>query len=119
MISHSRHSVTAAALPHLYSAAEVAEALGCSEWWVKEQARKGRIPFIRTGGGYRFTMEHFEEILRVFEKRPLRSQAPAPEGASAPRPRPRHPQQPTAPVVRLHAKSPRRSRRTDSVSAAA
>ncbi len=113
MTSHSRHSVTAVtvSLPPLYRAAAVAEALGCSEWWVKEQARRGRIPFIRTGGGYRFTAEHYAEIIRVFEERPIRRQERAPEVVPAPRSRRTHP----VPVVtpRLQAKRPRRSSRAE------
>jgi excisionase family DNA binding protein len=51
----------------LYRPAEVAELLGCSEWWVKEQARKRRIPYSRIGGSYRFTAEHLAEIVRLHE----------------------------------------------------
>ncbi|WP_236241689.1 helix-turn-helix domain-containing protein [Streptomyces sp. CC228A] len=74
MTSHSPHSATAVAtLPHLFRPAEIAEALGCSEWWIKEQARQRRIPFTRLGGAYRFTVEHVSEIVRLFEERPTRS----------------------------------------------
>ncbi|MCX4787661.1 DNA-binding protein [Streptomyces sp. NBC_01221] len=117
MTSHSRHSVTAVTLPHLYRAAAVAEALGCSEWWVKEQARRGRISFIRTGGGYRFTAEHYAEILRVFEERPARGQTSAPERAPAPRSR-RTQAVPVA-ATRLQAKRPRRASRAERPLAAA
>ncbi|MFI5703653.1 helix-turn-helix domain-containing protein [Streptomyces xanthochromogenes] len=72
MTSHSRHSVTAVTLPHLFRPAEVATALGCSEWWLKEQARQSRIPFTRLGGAYRFTEDHVAEIIRLFEERPTR-----------------------------------------------
>jgi hypothetical protein len=57
--------------PQLLKPRDVARALGCSEWWVKEQARKGRIPFSWIGGSYRFTLEHLQEIIRVFEHRPV------------------------------------------------
>ncbi|RKN74820.1 DNA-binding protein [Streptomyces klenkii] len=57
-------------MPRLFTAAEVATAIGCSEWWVKEQARQHRIPFTRLGGAYRFTADHFAEIIRLFEERP-------------------------------------------------
>jgi hypothetical protein len=60
-------------LPQLYSAADVAQALRCSEWWVKEQACRGRIPFTKPGGSYRFTVEHVAEIMRIFERRPAES----------------------------------------------
>ncbi|MFE9254092.1 DNA-binding protein [Streptomyces sp. NPDC006879] len=111
MTSHSRHSVTAVTLPPLYRPAAVAQALGCSEWWVKEQARRGRIPFIRTGGAYRFTAEHYAEIIRVFEQRPVRAQPPVPETAPASRSR----RSRAVPVVatQLRAKQPRRAARVD------
>ncbi|WP_433082730.1 helix-turn-helix domain-containing protein [Dactylosporangium sp. CA-052675] len=54
----------------LHRPAEVAKILDCSEWWVKEQARRRRIPFAWIGGSYRFTDEHLAEIIRIFEVRP-------------------------------------------------
>jgi excisionase family DNA binding protein len=56
--------------PRLLEPREVAALLGCSEWWVKEQARRRRIPFTKVGGAYRFTDEHLYEIIRIFEHRP-------------------------------------------------
>lgn len=53
-----------------YRPAEVARMLRCSEWWVKEQARRRRIPFCWIGGSYLFTEEHIVAIVRLFEKRP-------------------------------------------------
>src|SRR4029453_8872008 len=53
-----------------YRAAEVARMLHCSEWWVKEQARRRRIPFCWIGGSYLFTEEHIAAIVRLFEVRP-------------------------------------------------
>lgn len=106
MISHSRHSVTAVTLPHLFSPAEIAEALGCSEWWVKEQARRKRIPFTRPGGAYRFTAQHFEEIVRLFEERPTRGPE-VPDVVPARRPRSRRAAEPP---TRLVSRPPRRSR---------
>ena len=44
--------------------------LRCSEWWVKEQARRRRIPFCWIGGSYLFTEEHIAAILRLFEVQP-------------------------------------------------
>jgi hypothetical protein len=89
----------------LYSPAEVAKALGCSEWWVKEQARRRRIPFAWIGGAYRFTHEHLGEIVRIFEVRPTEDGEPE----AAPRRRsPRTPAIQSAPL--LKAKQPRRSR---------
>ena len=40
-----------------YTAAEVASALRCSTWWVKDQARRRRIPHCWVAGSYRFTAE--------------------------------------------------------------
>jgi hypothetical protein len=53
-----------------YRPAEVAKLLHCSEWWIKEQARKRRIPFCWIGGSYLFTDDHVAEIVRIFEVRP-------------------------------------------------
>ena len=64
-------SPPASPLPVLYRPAQIADVLGCSEWWVKEQARRRRIPFTRLGGSYRFTADHLAEIIRIFEERPL------------------------------------------------
>ena len=80
-------------LPPLYLPSDIAEALHCSEWWVKEQARRGRIPFSKPGGRYQFTSEHFAEILRIFESRPASSDSTA-AGASVRR-------RPAAPVLHL------------------
>ena len=42
--------------------------LRCSEWWIKEQARRRRIPFSWIGGSYLFTEDHeaFRELARNF-----------------------------------------------------
>ncbi|WP_235981091.1 helix-turn-helix domain-containing protein [Streptomyces albidus (ex Kaewkla and Franco 2022)] len=93
-------------LPTLYTADHVAEALDCSTWWVKEQARRGRIPFIRSGSGYRFTKGHVEEIFELLEERP--SAAPT-EVTSSGR-RGRTSVSTGAPVAQLRARRPRRTR---------
>ena len=61
-----------------YRAAEVAEMLRCSEWWIKEQARRRRIPYSWIGGSYLFTEQHIVEIVRLFEVQPGEIAAPAP-----------------------------------------
>lgn len=116
MTSHGRHSVTAVtALPHLFRPAEIAEALGVSEWWVKEQARRGRIPCTRPAGAYRFTAEHFAEIVGLFEERPV-SRPHTMEAVSARRtPRPRRSVEPSA---RLVARPARRLRQADELATA-
>jgi len=96
----------------LYSPAQAAAVLGCSEWWVKEQARRRRIPFTWIGGSYRFTAEHLVEIVGIFEVRPIGEG----EGRAAARRRPASPADESAP--RLVAKRPRRTRRSGSSAAA-
>lgn len=90
----------------LLTPAEVASVLGCSEWWVKEQARKRRIPFTKAGGAYRFTTEHVYEIVRIFEQRPGEHREP--RVTTGPKRRPVV--QPVQPVVELRARPPRRAR---------
>lgn len=97
-------------LPTSYSAAEVAASLGCSEWWIKEQARRRRIPFLRSGGGYRFTSDHVQEIFHLLEERPRQAnpaQGRSARDSSTPR---RGNSQPISPVTSLRARSPRRAR---------
>jgi hypothetical protein len=106
----------AAPLPPLYLPRDIAKALRCSEWWVKEQARRGRIPFTKAGGRYQFTAEHFAEILSIFESRPADSGSTA--SAAAPV-RGRQAAQAAAPVARLKARTPRRAQRSQSRSSAA
>ncbi|WSG81874.1 helix-turn-helix domain-containing protein [Streptomyces sp. NBC_01727] len=93
-------------LPPSYSASEVAASLGCSEWWVKEQARRRRIPFMRSGGGYRFTSDHVREIFHILEERPSPASAVQDEAVTGRRAK----AQPTGPVVSLRARRPRRAR---------
>ena len=103
-------------LPQLYSAADVAQALRCSEWWVKEQARRGRIPFTKPGGSYRFTVEHVAEIMRIFERRPTESGSTPVPASQAPR---RRAATTAVPVTSLKARAPRRARHGQSQSTAA
>ncbi|MCO5973753.1 helix-turn-helix domain-containing protein [Actinoallomurus soli] len=44
--------------PLLHTPDEAAEKLRCKPSWLKEQARKRRIPFTFIGGAYRFTDAH-------------------------------------------------------------
>ena len=100
------------ALPLLYHPADVAKALGKSEWWVKEQARNQRIPYTRPGRAYRFTAEQFAEIIRFYETRPSGRPAPQPSVRTIPEPaRAQALPQPArqgAPA-RLRARTPRRT----------
>ncbi|MFF7224126.1 helix-turn-helix domain-containing protein [Streptomyces massasporeus] len=95
------------ALPPTYSPAQIAEALDCSEWWVKEQARRRRIPFIRSGSGYRFTKDHVEEIFHILEERPDQGNVSIPQATSL---RQRSQAPSDGPVVQLRARRPRRAR---------
>jgi hypothetical protein len=103
------------ALPPVYLPSDIAKALHCSEWWVKEQARRGRIPFTKPGGSYRFTAEHFAEIMRIFESRPAESRDAAP-AAQAPR---RRTAATAVSTTSLKARTPRRARPSQSQSSAA
>jgi hypothetical protein len=88
-----------------YRPAQVAERLHCSEWWVKEQARRRRIPFCWIGGSYLFTEEHIVAILQRFE-------VPAADGAASvsAMPCPRPPAQLADAPEALRARPPRRAR---------
>lgn len=92
---------------NFYRPAQVAERLPCSEWWVKEQARRRRIPFCWIGGGYLFTEEHITAILRRFEVQAVDGEASV---SAMPAPRPRPPAQPAESSVTLRARPPRRAR---------
>ncbi|MFD8598378.1 helix-turn-helix domain-containing protein [Kitasatospora sp. NPDC059646] len=98
------------ALPTLFQPADVAKALGKSEWWVKEQARRGRIPFTKPGRAYRFTAEQVTEIVRLYEERPAIAAVPKPRAAGVREPekqdRSRRSGRPTA---RLRSRIPRRA----------
>ncbi|GGW55652.1 hypothetical protein GCM10010381_46470 [Streptomyces xantholiticus] len=107
-----------AALPRLYRPEEIAEALGCSAWWVKDRARRSLIPHARVGRAYRFTAEHVAEIIRLHEERPTRSvgnsaAVPAATATPAARARASQPRRPTraaSTTGRLRARPPRRTR---------
>ncbi|MFE3860643.1 helix-turn-helix domain-containing protein [Streptomyces goshikiensis] len=106
-------------LPHLYYPADVASALGKSEWWVKEQARKGRIPYTKPGRAYRFTAEQVAEIISLFAEGPSGHRVPQQMRPAEVRaqglPKPLRP----APATRLRARLPRRTARQDQQQTAA
>jgi len=57
-------------LPETYTVAQVAQAMQCSEWFVREQVKKGIVRPIRLGSNgqrapMRFTDEHIETMLRA------------------------------------------------------
>jgi hypothetical protein len=93
-----------------YTAAEVASALRCSAWWVKDQARRRRIPHCWVAGSYRFTEEHLAEIQRLLERRPTVPAEPGiPAGTSA-APARHDTSNQTDATSGLRARPPRRSR---------
>jgi hypothetical protein len=94
----------------LYSACEAARALRCSEWWLKEQARRRRIPFLMLGGSYRFTDSHLAEILATFEVRPVSSSRSAGAGPQTPASF-RRPRTASAQPEQLRPRPPRRAQR--------
>ncbi|WP_158840939.1 helix-turn-helix domain-containing protein [Saccharothrix deserti] len=100
---------SAGQLPRLHTPQEIADALGCSEWWVKEQARRRRIPFVMVGGAYRFSSKHLDEIVATFEQRPEDRGQPATTTAA---PRRRVVQRTTAPapVAQLRSRPQRGNR---------
>jgi hypothetical protein len=98
-----------------YRPAEVARMLRCSEWWVKEQARRRRIPFCWIGGGYLFTDEHVAAIVRLFEVQPS---AAKPTTAAQPSPPAAADGSTDGPLL-LRARRPRRSRPAATSSTAA
>ncbi|MEH0513406.1 helix-turn-helix domain-containing protein [Streptomyces sp. B21-079] len=116
-VIHDRPSSEGEAfLPRLYRPEEIAKALGCSVWWVKDRARRGLIPHARIGRGYRFTAGHLAEIVRFHEERPTGSASnaaaaiPAASTPSAAGPRAAQPPMPTTTLtVRLRARPPRRT----------
>ena len=69
-----------------YDAEEAGKIIGQSAYWMKEQARAGKIPFTRVGRQYRWLPQHLAEILRAGEQKPravLAARAPARRRASA------------------------------------
>lgn len=93
-----------------YLPRDVARILKCSEWWVKEQARKRRIPFCWIGGGYRFTPDHVGEIVRLSERRAECAEVIPVEAQRARRSR--SAREPFAPSAQLTARIPARARRS-------
>jgi hypothetical protein len=56
---------------------QVAEMLGTSGWWVREQARRGRVPHLRFGHGRIVLLpEHVQALIRLVTVETARS-APA------------------------------------------
>jgi hypothetical protein len=88
----------------------VAKALRCSEWWVKEQARRRRIPYCWIGGSYRFTADHLAEIVRLCEVRPTEQTGPADPPMRATGRNTSSAQDGHSPIV-LRARPPRRARK--------
>jgi hypothetical protein len=95
-------------LQPLHLPEDLAAMLGRSKWWVCEQCRHRRFPFVNSGGSYRFTDQHVEQILTLLEEAP--GDRPRTNGAR--RAAPKRAKQPepaeVAPAVQLKARPPRR-----------
>ena len=60
---------------------DVARTLGTSAWWVREQARRGRVPHLRLGKGrIRLLPEHVDALVALFT---VESRPPAAEQSAA------------------------------------
>ncbi|HTJ35825.1 MAG TPA: DNA-binding protein [Dactylosporangium sp.] len=89
--------------------------LRCSAWWLKKEAREGRAPHTRIGGGYRFTAEHIRAVIRLREVS-VDVTGPADPPVNVVR---RPAAQLPGPLPMLRARPPRRARREVSDPAAA
>jgi predicted site-specific integrase-resolvase len=62
-------------LPNTYTVAEVAASLGVSEWWVRDQSKKGTVVPLRVGthrhARMRFTDEHVAQLVASLTPAPL------------------------------------------------
>ncbi|MFE4330135.1 DNA-binding protein [Streptomyces sp. NPDC056831] len=87
-------------LPTLHKPEAVADSLSVSTWWVKEQARKGRVDAVKVAGAWRFTDEQYAQLVQLHT-------TPAVDQAVATIPR-RSRSNGTAAPLQLVAKLPRR-----------
>lgn len=94
----------------LYTAPEVAEALGVSAYWLCEQARNGQIPAKKVAGAWRWTRAQVNALAEQDAVSvPQRARTTA-RGAR----RKSQPSTATTPVVQLVARPPARKRRSSS-----
>lgn len=67
-----------------FSPEEVAKALNTSVWWVREQARRGRIPHLRMGKGrIRLLPEHVDALVALCTVESAAPDSAPPAAASA------------------------------------
>ncbi|GAA4929110.1 hypothetical protein GCM10023224_05690 [Streptomonospora halophila] len=90
--------------PDLLTDADVAQRLGVGERWVAEEAKAGRIPYIKLGRTRRYKPEHVEQILADREQKPRADESPPPKKRRKP------PVPPDKGVVQLQRKTPRKLR---------
>jgi excisionase family DNA binding protein len=83
---------------------EVAKTLGMSTWWVREQARRGRIPHLRLAKGrIRLLPEHVDALVALYTvEGGVADDAPAPAAAASDLTA----LNPTAKSVRAHRRRP-------------
>lgn len=88
--------------PVRYDAEQAGKIVGRSAYWMKAQARAGKIPHTRVGRSYAWTPAHLNEFLRAGEKKPRPALVPSTPAAK------RSAGGGQAPV--LQARTPRRKR---------
>jgi hypothetical protein len=100
-------------LPVIYTPEELADALKLtSDWWIREQIRKGRCEATKVAGHWRFTERQAAELIRLATVQPA-PKAPATVPARRRRgPEPETPEttEPAAEEPTLQARIPRRRR---------
>lgn len=92
-------------LPRLHTPEEVADALGVSSWWVRDQARRGLIPASKVAGAWRFTADQYHRIVAAAVSTP----APATDRSSRTTARPYYANS-VVPLATLTPRTPRRRR---------
>ncbi|WP_055527735.1 helix-turn-helix domain-containing protein [Streptomyces graminilatus] len=91
----------------LFTAPEVAEALGVSAYWLCEQARSGQIPARKVAGAWRWTRAEVDALVEQDIAPVHRQIKPTPRRAR----RASQPSVETTSVVQLVARPPRRRHR--------
>lgn len=95
-------------LPVIYTPEELAAALKLdSDWWIREQIRKGRCEATKVAGTWRFTEKQAAELIRLHA---VAAAPKAPATVPARRQRGPEPETPQAPEEQpaLEARPPRR-----------
>lgn len=83
----------------VYTLDQVADLLQVKASWIRARCEGREVPFTMLSGSYRFTPEHVEQIIALYEEKPA--------GRRRPTPRPATPSN----VVSLEPKTPARLRK--------